>query len=374
MKSISRYIFKQAVTTTFFVTLALTMAIWLTQSLRLIDFIVNRGLPASTFFVFIGLLLPSFLGLVLPVSTFVSVLFIYYKLMNDSELVVLRSAGLSPLQLASPALALAGLVTLICYSISLYFLPISYREFKDMQYKLRSDYSSVVLQEGEFNTITPEITVYIRERADDGQLRGILVHDNRDQDRPVTMMAESGALVPNPAGPRVVMKNGNRQEVERGTGRLSLLYFDSYTVEIASLSDSPGARWREPRERFIFDLLGPDPNHPEDVRLKDELIAEGHQRIVAPIYAIAFVLVALASLLSGEFNRRGQTKRIVFAVLCITTLQAMSLGLNDVTIQHPALMPVKYGVVILVVLGAAWYMVRSPKRKTIGPQAAASPV
>src|SRR3546814_12837523 len=65
MPWIARYILAQLVTATIFVTLALTFAIWLTQSLRLIDYIVNRGLPASTFLTFVGLLLPSFPGLVI---------------------------------------------------------------------------------------------------------------------------------------------------------------------------------------------------------------------------------------------------------------------------------------------------------------------
>ena len=130
------------------ITLGLTFAIWLTQSLRLIDFIVNRGLPASTFFSFIVLLLPSFVGIVLPIATFCSVLFVYYKLTMDSEIVVLRAAGLSQLQLARPALRLGLLVTLAVYSITLYFLPASYRAFKDLQYRLRSDFTTVLLQEG----------------------------------------------------------------------------------------------------------------------------------------------------------------------------------------------------------------------------------
>src|SRR3546814_6353737 len=88
MPWISRYILGQLAMATVFVTVALTFAIWLTQSLRLIDYIVNRGLPASTFLTFVGLLLPSFLGVVLPVATFVAILFVYHKLAMDSELVV----------------------------------------------------------------------------------------------------------------------------------------------------------------------------------------------------------------------------------------------------------------------------------------------
>src|SRR3546814_9064565 len=78
---------------------------------------VNRGKTASTFQTFVGLLLPSFLGIVLPVACFVAVLFVYHKLSMDSEMVVMRAAGLSQLQLARPALMLALMVTVCAYAI-----------------------------------------------------------------------------------------------------------------------------------------------------------------------------------------------------------------------------------------------------------------
>src|SRR3546814_184370 len=281
MPWISRYILGQLAMATVFVTVALTFAIWLTQSLRLIDYIVNRGLPASTFLTFVGLLLPSFLGVVLPVATFVAILFVYHKLAMDSEMVVMRAAGLSQLQLARPAIILAVAVTVGVYAISLYFLPLSFRNFKDLQNEFRNDFSAVLLQEGVFTALNENITVYVRQRSSDGELRGILVHDTRDPANPVTMMAERGVVVPSETGPRVVMENGNRQEVERGTGRFSLLYFDRYTIELNEFGEMTQSRWREPKERFLSELLWPADDE-RDRRYRQELIAEGHQRLVAP--------------------------------------------------------------------------------------------
>lgn len=362
MKRINRYVFSQLVAVTLGVTVALTIAVWLTQSLRLIDYIVNRGLPATSFFTFVGLLLPHFLGIALPIAAFCAVLFVYHKMIVDSELVALRSAGLSQLQLAKPALMLAVLVTLLVYSISLYFLPLSYRAFKDLQNQIRNDYSTVLLQEGVFNTLSDEITVYIRERAGDGELRGILVHDNREPEQPVTMTAERGALIQSASGPRVVMQNGNRQQMDRETGRLSVLYFDRYTVDLALLQENVGARWREPRERYLSELFFPEDNVTTR-RLRNELTAEGHQRLVAPLYVLVFVLVALAALLSGEFNRRGQTRRVLLAILCVAVLEGLSLALHDLAIRSPRTVPVMYGAVAAVLAVSLAVLHRKPRRQ-----------
>lgn len=364
MQAITRYILNQLMIVTFFVTLGMTFAVWLAQSLRFFDYIVNRGLPATTFFAFVGLLLPSFLGVVLPIATFCAVLFVYNKLTMDSEMVVLRAAGLSQTQLAWPALILALGITVIVYSISLYFLPLSYRTFKELQYQIRSDYSAVLLQEGVFNELGDGITVYVRERSADGELRGILVHDKRKAGEAVTMMAERGALIRSESGPRVVMVNGNRQEVDQDSGRLSLLHFDRYTVEMTRFSDAPGNRWLEPKERFLPSLLSPA-NSGIDLRNRNELIAEGHQRLVAPLYTIVFVLVGLAALLSGEFNRRGQLHRLLVAILCVGVLEGLALALQDLAGRTPQTLPLMYLVPALPV-GVSIYVLlkRSRRRQT----------
>lgn len=374
MQAITRYIFSQVLAAALFITLALTMVFFLVGSLRWIGYIVNRGLPASTFLYFIGLLLPSFMSLILPIAAFCATLFVYYKLTMDSELVVLRAAGMSQSQLARPAIVLAGLTVAALYSITLYFLPVSYGAFKQLQNDIRSDYSAVLLQEGVFNNVAEGITVYVRERASDGELRGILVHDSRDPDRPVTMMAERGALVRSEQGPRVVMINGNRQQVERPGGRLSLLYFDRYTVELSELQGSVHARWREPRERYLHELFSPT-NDPDDVKNHDELIAEGHQRIAGPLQGLSFVLIALAALLSGQHNRRGQVHRVLAAILCIAALEALSLAAHDMAIRSLQAVPAMYAASILPGLGAMVVLLRAPRRTRRGlplAQAAAS--
>jgi lipopolysaccharide export system permease protein len=365
MPWIARYILGQLVMATIFVTLALTFAIWLTQSLRLIDYIVNRGLPASTFLTFVGLLLPSFLGVVLPVSCFVAVLFVYHKLAMDSEMVVMRAAGLSQLQLARPALVLAALVTVCVYAISLYFLPLSFRHFKDLQNDFRNDFSAVLLQEGVFTALNDEITVYVRERSADGELRGILVHDSRDHDKPVTMMAERGALVPSESGPRVVMENGNRQQIERGTGRFSLLYFDRYTIELSDFGEIAQSRWREPKERFLPELLWPSDDR-RDQRYRQELIAEAHQRLVGPLYTVVFALIGVAALLAGEFNRRGQAMRVLAAVACVAALEGISLALNDLATRSAAAVPAMYAAVLLAGGLSLYVLLRQrPARRSV---------
>ena len=64
MNSLSRYILRQCLNVMLLVTGALTAAVWLAQSLRLVDLIVNRGLSAEMFLYLALLILPRFLDIV----------------------------------------------------------------------------------------------------------------------------------------------------------------------------------------------------------------------------------------------------------------------------------------------------------------------
>ena len=205
MDGFTRYVFRQLFVGMVLVTAGLTCVIWLSQSLRFVELIVNRGVGPGTFIYLTILMLPNFLTVVLPIALFTVVVFVYTKMIMDRELVVMRAAGLNQFSLAKPALFLATLTVLIGYLINIYLLPNSYRLFREMQWDIRYNYSHVLIREGAFTNIGSDITFYVRERTNDGQLLGILLHDQRDTDNPFTIMAERGALAEQNGRNRVVM-------------------------------------------------------------------------------------------------------------------------------------------------------------------------
>lgn len=354
----SVYIMKHVASAAVLVTVSLTSIIWLTQALRFIDFIVNRGISIGNFLALTLLLVPSLMLFVLPFALLCAVLFVYYRLLMDSELLVLSSAGLSRFQLARPAINTAFATTLAAYAISLWLLPVSYHEFKNMQAFLRDNYASLLLQEQVFNSPVDGLTVYIRERDADGTLRGIIVHDGRDESKPpITMMAEEGRLVQSVQGPSFILYRGNRQEVQ--DGKLSFLNFDQYTLDIDFYASGGKERPKQPEEMYLPDLLFPTAHGEEASRL----IAEGHNRITWPLFPLAFTLLAVAVLLTGEFNRRGQWQRVTFTVLVSGIALSASVGLLNLSVKHPWMISLMYANV-LGIIGASIFVITNEKSRT----------
>jgi len=355
MTSLERYILRQCFAVMIFVTAALSAAIWLAQSLRLIDLIVNRGLSIEIFLYLALLILPRFLDIVLPIGVFIAVLFTFNRLTAESELVVMRAAGLGHLALARPVLILAGIAYLVLMSLSAYFLPASNRAFKDLQFEIRNRFASSLIQEGTFTTIADKLTIYIRSRDERGEVVGLLINDNREPHRPVTILAERGLFADTPAGSRIVMVNGNRQQLDPDTHKLSLLTFDRYTLDLDSLHDAPVVRFREAQERFLDELFFPPPEADSALRLS--FTVEAHQRILIPLSALSFSVIPLACLLPGEFNRRGQLKRVLLAIVIAFLFELLDIGVNDMASRSAAAIPLMYTTNLLpAVLGLAVLM------------------
>lgn len=362
--SINSYIAKQLFTAVLVVVISLTCVIWLSQSLRFIDMIVNRGLPLATFVYLTLLLMPTWLSIVLPIAGFAAVLFIYNRMTGDREIVVLEASGLSPMRLARPALLVSVVITLLCYVMTLYLIPLSYRAFKELQFQIRHDYTDVLLREGVFNTIAKNITVYVRTRQKTGELSGIIVHDNRDENQQITLIAERGAFVVTEAGPRVFMQNGNRQSRDNATGRTSLLYFDRYTVDLGGSKSVAQRAWRDQNELFLLELLNPTEEETAP-RNFDEYIAEGHSRLSTPLLGLSLPLLGLALLLRGEFSRRGQPWRILIAIAAAVLLEGLGLGAKFLAAKQPWTIPVMYIVTLAPALGALALLSRRRIRRPI---------
>ena len=346
MKLYLLYLLRQLALPTMFATLALSGAVWLSQSLRFVDLIVNKGIPATTFGYLTVLLFPSLLLVVLPFALFCAVLFVYHRLTVESELTVLKAVGLSNLQIAAPCLLLAGIVTLIGYAISLYFMPLAFRSFRDLQQQVEREFSYLLLQPGVFNTPARNLTVYVRSHREDGSLEGIVVHDERRRRLPVTMMAEEGNLVQGEDGPLFIMERGNRQELDADdpTPTLSILHFERYTLDLAANERPPGERSPKPKEQYVHELLDPPASLSEDRR--KGRIAEGHKRLTWPLNTLSFALIGLAVLLAPGFDRRGPWPRLLTAIVAVVIVQALTMVVSSLVELHLALIPLLYFVSI----------------------------
>lgn len=329
--------------------------VWLTQSLRVIDTVVNNGQSALVFAEFTLLLLPTVMSMILPVSAFAATLYAMNRLFVDSEVVVLMAAGMSRVRLARP-IAVFGIMVMIAMSaVTLYLMPTASRELRDRLSEMQADIANALIREGAFIHPANKVTVYIRATGADGSMAGLFVQDDRDPDARVTYTARRAALVRTDAGPRLVMFDGAAQRVEPGSKELSTLRFEKLTYDLSSLIEPDAARRRKPSEYFAWELVAPTPEMTAGVP-PGKFVAEGHEQISSPLYAVTLPLIALSALLSPGFRRRGYGKRLAAGIALAALCRLLGVAAKSAVSGDADLWPVMYAPPALGAAIALWLL------------------
>ena len=348
MPRLSIYVLRQLAGPVALFAFLLTGVVWLSQSLQLLDLVINRGQSAPTFVYLTLLLLPSLLVIILPVAYFAGTLYGLHKLNADSELVVMSACGYSRAQLATPVLVAAAVVMLATYLCSLYLMPLGHRTMKNAVLDIRADIGAAILNEGDFNTPADGLTVFMRELSPDGHIHGILVHDDRNVQRPTTYIAQSGVLVQTNAGGRLIMLDGTiEQNPAANVGQLSVLKFQRYVFDLDQFAGPQQATELDASDRYLNELFWPDipktdRNQPKAKNTRAIYAAEGHNRLAAPLYCLTFAMIALAAITGGRRQRGAYALRLTFACMAGGALRIVGYGAQSMVARNPSLWFVLY--------------------------------
>ena len=346
---ITRHIFKKLLVSLIFLTMILAIGVWLTQSLRFLEIIVNQNISVGDYFSLVSFLIPDLIATILPICTLISVLFTYNKLIADHELCIFRTCGLSNWRLARPAVILALLIACLVAFINIYVVPLSFRSFRDMEYKLRNEFSSSFIQEGMFNSLRG-VTVYARGRSGNGDLKGVFIHsigqgssEGVGKRNPFTIIAQKGTVVKKEGKkPQLVLFKGIRQEKDEKTGKLNFFHFESLTYDLDFLAGQVKGRAIKPYERSLEELLNPADIYTLSIRTKAQLRSEGHLRLLSPLLVIIFTLIGLCALLPQEHTRTGRQKHIIYAITLAIIINTGLIFLINMNGQWPLAILLSY--------------------------------
>lgn len=302
----NKYIIRKLLPILFIFTLVATSIVWIVQTMNLSK-LIDKGIALTAFIKLTFLLLPYFIFIIMPIISVLAVIFLYHKLQEERKLVVLRSAGLSNLQIAKPALYLCVGISIILYYISLYLLPISYSNLKTTIGNFKEKYISHMITEKTFNQLSKYTTLYIDKQIGKTDFSGVLLFDNQSPDKRVIFFAKEGAIKSfSPQGISFELFAGV-QHIYDKSGNISKLHFDKINVNIAKPDDSAPTRIKSPFELFIHEMIWP--SQVMSLQNQNRLIVDGHVRLVWPFCNFAFVFLALSIFLRYPAARKTNFKQ-----------------------------------------------------------------
>lgn len=365
MTLLQRYFWTQALWPLLLSLAALAGLALLTQSLQTLDLVVENRQSALTFLKITLLALPQLISIIMPLSVFMAALYALNRLNSDSELIVAKASGFSAWQIASPVIRLGAYALVAHLIINLVVQPLSFRQMRAEILKVRTDIASQMVQAGDFVTPAPGLTVYAREIGADSTLKDVMIYDARDPNSITTHMAKTGEVQRNPSQVTLSLKNGSvQQKLEDGS--LDVIEFENYLVDLSDVMAMDNVLRLKTSDRFLHELLRPDPREFADRKFKRELAAEGHARLSAPLYNIALVLLALCFMVRGEHLRLGYGRRIAVCASLGFVIRLTGFGVASAAESDRWLNIVQYCLPLVVIAYCTFYLMKRKRVRSFG--------
>lgn len=309
MRLIERYLFGQLLWPTLLATAALAAVGLLSQSLGQLDIIIEQRQSAWIFLKIIILAMPQLANLIIPIAVLVAAFVALNKLQGDQELVVCYAGGMSRWRVISPAVKLAVLATLTCLIINLWVQPAAYREYRKLIFQAKTDLAAMLVVEGQFTDPAPRLTVYGQTVDSNGAIHNLFIHQMTEEGQATTYTAKEGQVLFKNGAPLLLMRHGSTQEFS-DRGVLNYLTFDEYALDLKPYLNSNESIRFKASDRYLHELFYPDLSQEYEKKNRKRMLAEGNSRLASPLYALAFMAMALAAVVGAGFNRMGYGRRI----------------------------------------------------------------
>ena len=300
----------------------------------------------------------------MPLAVFMAAIYALNRMTNDSELIVAKANGVSPWAMGTPVLRLGVYALILHLVINLVLQPLSFREMRKEILTVKTDIASQMVQTGRFVTPAPDLTVYAREILPDGELRDVLIHDGRDAESKSTHTSKTGRLQRSENSTSLILFDGSVQ-TPLADGGLDVIDFETYQLDLSDVVALDNVLRLKSSDRFLHELLRPDPRDYVTPKSRREMAAEGHARLAAPLWNMALILVALAFLLRGQHSKLGNAKKIAVCALTGFVLRLLGFAVASSAEGDPALNPVQYALPLLVIVVCIAY-IASRKRVRFG--------
>jgi lipopolysaccharide export system permease protein len=296
-KILHRYIFHEVLTPFLLGLGVFTFILLIARLLKLIELVVNRGLPPLQILRLLGFLMPAFLEVTVPMAMLLAILIAFGRLSADAEMIAMRSSGLSIYQLAPPVVLFVGLATCMTAALSMYARPWANHNLKHELWDIARTRATAGLRPQVFNDEFPGLVIYaeqIDSRTD--RLFHVLISDERDPKQHNTVFAREGYMISDNETQTVTLRllDGTIHT----SGEAASDYhtdFESYDVNLDLREALAGqtAKEDDPQELTLPQLRAAIETEAASGTPRPGLLVELHRKFAIPFACIVFGLVGV---------------------------------------------------------------------------------
>jgi LPS export ABC transporter permease LptG/LPS export ABC transporter permease LptF len=311
LKILDRYMIKDLAPPFALAVGVLTFFLVIDRVYQLTDLVITKSVPFHFVLGLLLFMLPGVLALTVPMALLVSVLLVCGRLAGDLEVAALKAAGVAPLRLFRPFLAIAVVVCGVVAMLTLLIAPAASGAFQNQLFRILQAKATTGIKERTFSASFSQMVMYVDDiSASQVALRGLLVSDERDPRLSRIIVAREGRLFSDAKNRRVTMRfiDGSVSETDTGDPRrFRLTAFSLYDLNLPLDNPQRAAERIEKPEKEM--PLGVLRETIAELKRQGQIVrpfeVEMHKRFTLPVAALVFVLVGFP--LGIRTQRGGRT-------------------------------------------------------------------
>jgi len=195
---ISSYLVRTVLPYFSFAWILLSVILFVQQAGRYSDIFFSSNIPKNLIWQLTFALVPNVIAFTCPMAVLIGVVIGLSKMQGDSELVVIRAAGVGSLQITVPILFLGILLSGFTFLVNIYGIPFAAQIVRKIAlqtaiYKLESP-----IEPGVFNTEINGLTIYVKEGDfDKGTWKNVFIFSEDANTKQLSLITSTSGRIDN---------------------------------------------------------------------------------------------------------------------------------------------------------------------------------
>ncbi|MCF8127760.1 MAG: LPS export ABC transporter permease LptF [Deltaproteobacteria bacterium] len=329
-----RYIFRE-IWPTFLASLFVFIFIMMAaRMLSITELIVTRGVRLSQVAGMVLFLLPDILSFALPAVTLMSVVVAFLRLSADSEIIAMKSSGISLYQMLPPVVSFSLFAFLACLAIGVFAAPWGNRSFKDLLYKIAETKADLGIKERIFCEPFGNLVFYVNSFSrHERLLKDVFVVDRRDEEMTNTIVSDEAQIIMRPAQRTITLLflKGTIFMVEKNLEASRTIKFNSYALNIGLkdvLADLASRR-KAPHELSVRQLINQLKSIPNTDREYSRIMRELLEKLSIPLAVFFMGIIGVP--LGAQIRGRGRSTGIGVSLMVFSLFYLFLMIIRSVS-------------------------------------------
>ena len=284
-----------------------------TKMLSIMDMIVGRGVSLSHVAKMVVYLLPDIVGFALPAASLIAVVLAFLRLSVDSEIIALKSSGVSLYQMLPPVVLFSCLGLVAAMAISFFGVPCGNSSFNALIFQIVESKSDLGIKERTFCEPFSKVVFYVnRFSGQNNEMEDVFVTDRRDQSVTNTIIAEKGRISVHPREKVFVLhfQNGTIFVADKDHRSGRTVKFETYDLSIGlkDIMAALASRKKAPKELSAGELIRQLKETPKGETRYNDMIMELMEKVSIPL--AVFLMGIIGMPLGAQLQAKGRSAGI----------------------------------------------------------------